>query len=69
MNTPSNKYRKSSQISKFGKIQHYERERAKKGFEKSANFAKIAEVTRIFSFYLKTLSNKYRKRFPNLTKF
>ena len=40
----------------------------KKGFEKSANFAKIAKVTRIFSFYLKTLSNKYRKN-SKISKF
>ena len=27
---------------------HLEREKVKKGFEKSANFAKIAKLTRIF---------------------
>ena len=47
--TLSNKYRKNSKISKFDKILDLKREKAaKKGFEKSANFAKIATVTRIF---------------------
>ena len=44
----SNKYGKNSKNNKFHKIQHLKREKVKKGFETSANFAKIAEVTRIF---------------------
>ena len=44
----SNKYGKNSKNSKFHKILHLEREKVKKGFEMSANFAKIAKVTRIF---------------------
>ena len=44
----SNKYDKKSKNNKFDKILHLEREKVKKGFEKSANFAKIAKVTRIF---------------------
>ncbi|CAH3041543.1 unnamed protein product [Porites lobata] len=44
----SNKYGKNSKNNKFHKILHLEREKVKKGFSKSANFAKIAKVTRIF---------------------
>ena len=44
----SNKYGKNSKNNKFHKILHLEREKVKKGFEMSANFAKIAKVTRIF---------------------
>ena len=44
----SNKYGKNSKNKKFNKILHLEREEVKKGFEKSANFAKIAKVTRLF---------------------
>ena len=33
---------------KFNEILHLEREKVKKGFEMSANFAKITKVTRIF---------------------
>ena len=44
---PSNKYRKNSKISKLDEILDLEREKSKKGFEKSANFAKIAKETRI----------------------
>ena len=39
------KYRKSSKNNKFNKVLDLEREKAKKGLEKSANFAKIAKVT------------------------
>ena len=44
----SNKYGKNSKNNKFHKILHLEREKVKKGFEMSANFAKIAKLTRIF---------------------
>ena len=44
----STKYGKNSKNNKFNKILHLEREKVKKGFEKSANFEKIAKVTRIF---------------------
>ena len=44
----SNKYGKNSKNNKFYKIRHLEREKVKKGFEMSTNFAKIAKVTRIF---------------------
>ena len=44
----SNKYGKNSKNNKFHKILHFEREKAKKGFSKSANFAKIEKATRIF---------------------
>ena len=44
----SNKYGKNSRNNKFHKMLHLEREKVKKGFSKSANFAKIAKVTRIF---------------------
>ena len=44
----SNKYGKNSKNNKFHKILYLEREKVKKGFEMSANFAKIAKVTRIF---------------------
>ena len=43
----SNKYGKNSKNNKFHKILPVEREKVKKGFTKSAKFAKIAEVTRI----------------------
>ena len=43
----SNKYGKKSS-NKCNKILHLQKEKVKKGFEKSANFAKIVEVTRIF---------------------
>ena len=39
---------RKSKNNKFNKILHLQKEKVKKGFEKSANFAKIAEVTRIF---------------------
>ena len=44
----SNKYGENSKSNKFHKILHLEREKVKKNFQKSANFAKIAKVTRIF---------------------
>ena len=44
----SNKYRRNSKIDKFNKILDLQAEKAKKGLEKSANFAKIAKVARIF---------------------
>ena len=44
----SNKYGKNCKNNKFQKILHLEREKVEKGFEMSANFAKIAKVTRIF---------------------
>ena len=44
----SNKYGKNSKNNKFHKILHLERGKVKKGFSKSANFAKIAKVTTIF---------------------
>ena len=44
----SNKYDKNSKNNKFNKILHLEREKVKKGFEKSANVEKIPKVTRIF---------------------
>ena len=44
----SNKYGKNSRNNKFFKILLLQREKAKKGFVKSANFAKIAKVTGIF---------------------
>ena len=40
--------RKNSRNNKFHKILLLQREEAKKGFLKSANFAKIAKVTGIF---------------------
>ena len=54
----SNKYGKNSKKNKFHKILHLERQKVKKGFSKSANFAKIAKVTR-------RLSNKYGKNSKN----
>ena len=44
----SNKYGKNGKNNKFNEILHLEREKVKKGLEMSANFAKIAKVTRIF---------------------
>ena len=44
----SNKYAQNSRNNKFFKILLLQREKAKKGFVKSANFAKIAKVTGIF---------------------
>ena len=67
----SNKYGKNSKNNKFNKILHLEREKVKKGFSKSANFAKIAKSNKNFSCYVKRLSNKYGKiaRITNLTEF
>ena len=44
----SNKYGKNSKNNKFNEILHLEREKVKKGFEMSANFAKLAKVRGIF---------------------
>ena len=44
----SNKYGKNSKNNEFNRILPLEREKVKRGFEKSANFAKIAKVTKIF---------------------
>ncbi|CAH3027637.1 unnamed protein product [Porites evermanni] len=44
----SNKYGKNSKNNKFHKILHLEREKVKKGFSKSANFAKIAKEQKFF---------------------
>ena len=43
----NNKYGKNSKNNKFHKILQLERGKVKKGFEMSANFAKITKVTRI----------------------
>ena len=39
---------KIARITNFTKVLHLEREKVMKGFEISANFAKIAKVRRIF---------------------
>ena len=44
----SDKYGKNCKNNKFHKILPLEREKVEKGFEMSANFAKIARVTRTF---------------------
>ena len=44
----NNKHGKNSKNNKFHKILHLERQKVKTGLETSANFAKIAKVTRIF---------------------
>ena len=44
----SNKSSKNNENNRFNKILHLQREKVKKGFEKYANFEKIAKVTRIF---------------------
>ena len=44
----SNQYGKNSRNNKFFKIILLQREKAKKGFVKSANFPEIAKVTGIF---------------------
>ena len=44
----SNKYCKNSKNNKFNRILHLEGEKVKNGFVKSANFAKIAKLTRLF---------------------
>ena len=52
----SNKYGKKGKNNKFNEILHLEREKAKKGLEKAANFEKIAtKVTRILIAIGKTL--------------
>ena len=50
----SNKYGKNCKNNKFNQILRLEREKVKKGFEMSANFAKIAKVTRFFLLCEKT---------------
>ena len=53
----SNKYGENNGNNKFFKILLLQREKAKKGFVKAANFAKIAKVTGIF--LAKGLCNNY----------
>ena len=67
----SNKYGKNSKNNKFHKILHLEREKVKKGFEMSANFAKIAKVARIFHAMWKDWATNMAKiiRITNSTKF
>ena len=50
----SDKYIKSNKNNKFNKILHSEREKDKKGFQKSAHFAKIVEfvILAIFAIFL-----------------
>ena len=62
---------KNSKNNKFHKILHLEREKVKKGFEMSANFAKIAKVTRIFLPVWKDWVTNLAKitRIINLTKY
>ena len=43
---------KNSKNNKFNQILCVEREKPKKGLEKSANFAKIAKVTRVFMLHV-----------------
>ena len=56
----SNKYGKNSKNNGRNQILDLERQRAKKGLEKSANVAKIAKVTRIFIAVIEKDFNKYR---------
>ena len=67
----SNKYGKNSRNNKFFKILLLQREKAKKGFVKSANFAKIAQVTGIFLTKWKDWVTNVAKiaRITNLTKY
>ena len=55
----SNKYGKNSK-NKFHKILHLKRKKVKKGFEMSANFVKIVEVTRIFRLCEKIEQQMYK---------
>ena len=50
---------KNSKNNKFNKILELEREKAKKGNEKSSNFTKIGKIKKKFHCYPKRLSNKY----------
>ena len=59
------KYCRNSENTKFNKIIDSEREKAKKGLEKSTNFAKNAKVTKVSLFNLKRVGNKYRKNSNN----
>ena len=61
----SDKYGKNSKNNKFNKILHLEREKVKKGFEKSAKFCKNRKSNKNFSCYVKRLSNKYGKNSKN----
>ena len=58
----SNKCSKNSKNNKFNEILHLEREKVKKGFEMSANFAKIAKVTRIFHAMWKDWTTNMAKK-------
>ena len=62
---------KNCKNNKFHKILHLERGKVKKGFEMSANFAKIAKVTRIFHAMWKDWATNMAKiaRITNFTKF
>ena len=63
---------KNSKNNKFHKILHLEREKVKKSFdEKSANFEKIAKVTRMFLVMWKDWATNMTKiaRITSLTKF
>ena len=60
----SNIYGKTSKNNKFHKILHLEREKVKKGFERS-KFRKNRKSNKNFSYYVKRLSNKYGKNSKN----
>ena len=57
---------KNSKNNKCNKILDLEREKAKKGHEKSSNFAKIGKIKKKFHCYPKRLSNKYKFVAKNL---
>ena len=67
----SNKCSKNNENNKFNKILHLQREKVKGGFEKYANFEKIAKVTRIFPTMWKDWATNVAKitRITNLTKY
>ena len=69
----STKYGKNSKNNKFNKILHLEREKVKKGFEKSANFAKNRKINnwRLFLAMWKDWVINIAKiaRIANFTKF
>ena len=69
----SNKYGKNSRNNKFLKILYLQREKAKKGFVKSANVAKIAKVTGSFlakwKDWLTNVAEIACARSTNLTKY
>ena len=59
----SNKYGKNSKNNQFHKILHLEREKVKNGVSKSANFAKIAKVTKNeFSFLWEKTAQQIRQK-------